>query len=66
MYFFSDANNFKKSWKSENNECIGKIWINMLKYFAYDFDYKNFIIHIGCTAPLLKNTAKEFIIIEGK
>ena len=35
-----------ESWKSENTESLGGLWLGMLKYFCLTFEHQNNIVSI--------------------
>lgn len=48
------------SFKSENKESLGQLFVSFLRYFAYDFDYKKSAISVRVGRCISKSVVRTF------
>ena len=46
---FPDVKPIISSWKSQNNESVGELWLGMLRYYSVCFDLENDVVSIRNT-----------------
>lgn len=58
-----------KYWKTKNEQSLGELWLNMLRYYAVEFNYENHVIAITSSAVMKKSSKcwkHKRVSIEGK
>lgn len=58
-----------KYWKTKNDQSVGELWLNMLRYYAVEFNYETQVISVT-TSGVMKKATKGWkhkrVSIEGK
>ncbi|XP_030632495.1 terminal uridylyltransferase 7 [Chanos chanos] len=69
VYFFKDLENLHQRWPQyrKNRECVGELWLGLLRFYTEVFDFKEHVVCIRRKAFLTtfkKQWTSKYIVIE--
>uniref|UniRef100_A0A2R5LKV9 Putative s-m checkpoint control protein cid1 n=1 Tax=Ornithodoros turicata TaxID=34597 RepID=A0A2R5LKV9_9ACAR len=55
-WFYDDVNSLQTVWKEfgQNNECVGELWLGMLRFYTEEFNFKEHVVCIRRKKPLTR------------
>lgn len=56
LLLVSDPKNLDGIWTSENTMSLGELWLELLRFYALDFDFVGRVICIQQSNPLLRSS----------
>jgi hypothetical protein len=56
LLLVSDPKNFDGIWASENTMSLGELWLELLRFYALDFDFGGRVVCIQQSTPLLRSS----------
>jgi hypothetical protein len=63
-----DARDLEGVWKSENTMSLGELWLELFRFYAFDFNISGRVVCIEQSSPLLQSsntkrwTGKKFAV----
>jgi DNA polymerase sigma len=61
-----DLSEIKQKWSTNNKQSLAQLWLGMLRFYAVEFNYTEFMVCIDSSSLKPRKTRKLFIVGEGK